>query len=144
MGRLSGKVAVVTGAASQAEGIGNGAATAILFAREGARVILVNRGLDRAEALAERIRSEGGEAAAFAADVTQPEAAEAMAAFAVGAVRPPRHPAQQRRDWRPPQHAGDDRPRGLAPRLQDQPDLGPPVLPLLHPADARRRRRGDR
>ena len=83
MGRLSGKVAVVTGAASQAEGVGNGAATAILFAREGAKVVLVNRGLDRAEALAERIRSEGGEAAAFAADVTRPEAAEAMAAFAV-------------------------------------------------------------
>jgi NAD(P)-dependent dehydrogenase (short-subunit alcohol dehydrogenase family) len=83
MGRLSGKVAVVTGAASQAEGVGNGAATAILFAREGAKAVLVNRGLDRAEALAERIRSEGGEAAAFAADVTRPEAAEAMAAFAV-------------------------------------------------------------
>ena len=83
MGRLRGKVAVVTGAASQAEGIGNGAATAILFAREGARVVLVNRSAERAEALAEHIRSEGGEAAPFAADVTQPDATQAMAAFAV-------------------------------------------------------------
>jgi NAD(P)-dependent dehydrogenase (short-subunit alcohol dehydrogenase family) len=84
MGRLTGKVAVVTGAASQAEGVGNGAATAVLFAREGARVVLVNRNAERAEALAERIRSEGGEAAAFGADVTRAEATEAMAAFAVG------------------------------------------------------------
>jgi NAD(P)-dependent dehydrogenase (short-subunit alcohol dehydrogenase family) len=83
MGRLEGKVAVVTGAASQAEGVGNGAAVAMLFAREGASVVLVNRGLERAKALEATIRSEGGEAAAFAADVTAPEATEALAAFAV-------------------------------------------------------------
>jgi NAD(P)-dependent dehydrogenase (short-subunit alcohol dehydrogenase family) len=82
MGRLTGKVAIVTGAASQAEGVGNGAAVATLFAREGARVVLVNRSLERAKVLEEAIRSEGGEATAFAADVTQPEATEAMAAFA--------------------------------------------------------------
>ena len=69
MGRLDGKVAIVTGAASRGEGVGNGAATAILFAREGARVVLVNRSLDRAEALAETIRQEGGSAQALAADV---------------------------------------------------------------------------
>jgi NAD(P)-dependent dehydrogenase (short-subunit alcohol dehydrogenase family) len=83
MGRLTGKVAIVTGAASRGEGVGNGAATAILFAREGAKVVLVNRDLDRAHALEAQIRVEGGEAAAFAANVTQPAAAEAMAAFAV-------------------------------------------------------------
>ena len=82
MGRLAGKVAIVTGAASQAEGVGNGAAVAMLFAREGAKVVLVNRSLERARALEETIRAEGGEAAAFAADVTQPDATEAMAAFA--------------------------------------------------------------
>jgi NAD(P)-dependent dehydrogenase (short-subunit alcohol dehydrogenase family) len=82
MGRLAGKVAVVTGAASRGVGVGNGAATAILFAREGARVVLVNRDLDRGKAIEAQIRSEGGEAAAFAADVTRPEEAEAMAAFA--------------------------------------------------------------
>lgn len=83
MGRLSGKVAIVTGAASQAEGVGNGAAVAMLFAREGAKVLLVNRSLERAEALEDTIRAEGGEAVAYAADVSQPEATEAMAAFAV-------------------------------------------------------------
>jgi NAD(P)-dependent dehydrogenase (short-subunit alcohol dehydrogenase family) len=83
VGRLTNKVAIVTGAASRGDGVGNGAATAILFAREGAKVVLVNRGLDRAKALEEQIRDEGGEATAFAADVTRPEAADAMAAFAV-------------------------------------------------------------
>lgn len=82
MGRLTGKVAIVTGAAAQAEGVGNGAAVAMLFAREGASVVLVNRSLERAAALEATIRSEGGEASAFAADVTQPDATEAMAAFA--------------------------------------------------------------
>ncbi|HZZ88066.1 MAG TPA: SDR family NAD(P)-dependent oxidoreductase [Caulobacteraceae bacterium] len=82
MGRLAGKVAIVTGAAPQAEGIGNGTAAAILFAREGAKVVLVNRSLERAKALEATIRAEGGEAAAFAADVTDAEATEAMAAFA--------------------------------------------------------------
>src|SRR5579863_8119898 len=83
MGRLDGKVAIVTGAASQGDGVGNGAAVAMLCAREGARVLLVNRSLERAKALEETIRAEGGEAKAFAADVTQPDATEAMAAFAV-------------------------------------------------------------
>ena len=39
VGRLVGKVAVVTGAASRGEGVGNGMATAIAFAREGAKVV---------------------------------------------------------------------------------------------------------
>ncbi|HKU96132.1 MAG TPA: SDR family NAD(P)-dependent oxidoreductase [Vineibacter sp.] len=82
-GRLKGKVAVVTGAAPRGEGVGNGMATAILFAREGAQVVLVNRSAERAEKLARQIREEGGEAAVFAGDVARPEVAEAMAAFAV-------------------------------------------------------------
>jgi len=83
MNRLAGKVALITGAASRGEGVGNGAATAILFAREGAKVVLVNRSVERAEALAAQIRAEGNEAAAFAADVTDEAAAGAAAAFAV-------------------------------------------------------------
>ena len=82
-GRLSGKVAVVTGAAPRGEGVGNGMATAILFAREGAKVVLVNRSAERAEKLASQIKQEGGEASVFAGDVTRAEAAEAMAEFAV-------------------------------------------------------------
>jgi len=83
MDRLTGKVAIVTGAASQGEGVGNGAAVAMLFAREGARVVLVNRDLERARALEATIRADGGEATAFAADVTRPDATQAMADFAV-------------------------------------------------------------
>ena len=64
MHRLSGKLAIITGTASRGEGVGNGAAAAILFAREGAKVVLVNRNADRAKALEARIRAEGGEAAA--------------------------------------------------------------------------------
>jgi NAD(P)-dependent dehydrogenase (short-subunit alcohol dehydrogenase family) len=60
--RLKGKVAVVTGAAPRGEGVGNGMATALLFAREGAKVVLVNRSAERAEKLAQQIKSEGGEA----------------------------------------------------------------------------------
>ena len=81
--RLKGKVAVVTGAAPRGEGVGNGMACAIMFAREGAKVVLVNRDAGRAEALARQIAQEGGDAAVFAGDVTEPAAAEAMATFAV-------------------------------------------------------------
>jgi NAD(P)-dependent dehydrogenase (short-subunit alcohol dehydrogenase family) len=82
-GRLAGKVAVVTGAAPRGEGVGNGMATAIMFAREGAKVVLVNRSAERAEKLAAQIREEGGEASVFAGDVARADVAEAMAAFAV-------------------------------------------------------------
>ncbi len=78
MGRLDGKVAIVTGAASRDEGVGNGKAMAILMAREGAKVLLVNRSAERAEALAAEIAEEGGEASAFAADVTLSEQVTAM------------------------------------------------------------------
>jgi NAD(P)-dependent dehydrogenase (short-subunit alcohol dehydrogenase family) len=81
--RLKGKVAVVTGAAPRGEGVGNGMATAIQFAREGAKVVLVNRSAERAEKLAKHIKDEGGEAAVFAGDVAKPEVCEAMADFAV-------------------------------------------------------------
>lgn len=81
--RLKGKVAVVTGAAPRGEGVGNGMATAILFAREGAKVVLVNRSAERAEKLRQQIKGEDGEAAVFAGDVTKPEICEKMAEFAV-------------------------------------------------------------
>ena len=80
MGRLDGKVAIVTGAAPRGEGIGNGTAMAILMAREGAKVLLVNRSLDRAEELAGKITEEGFEASAFSADVTDTEDVAAMGA----------------------------------------------------------------
>jgi NAD(P)-dependent dehydrogenase (short-subunit alcohol dehydrogenase family) len=69
--RLEGKTAVIVGA-GQTPGprVGNGRATALLFAREGARVLAVDRDRDSAEETAQLIRGEGGEAAAFEADVT--------------------------------------------------------------------------
>lgn len=82
-GRLKGKVAVVTGAAPRGEGVGNGMATAIMFAREGAKVVLVNRDAARAENLARKIRDEGFEASVFAGDVTKPADTEAMADYAM-------------------------------------------------------------
>jgi NAD(P)-dependent dehydrogenase (short-subunit alcohol dehydrogenase family) len=78
MGRMDGKVAIVTGAASRGPGVGNGKAMAILFAREGAKVLLVNRSAERAEELRSEIQSEGGEAAVFSGDVTDEKDVAAM------------------------------------------------------------------
>ena len=69
--RLDGKVAVAIGAGqSPGAGLGNGRATPIRFAREGARVLAVDRDLASAEETAELIRKEGYECVACAADVT--------------------------------------------------------------------------
>jgi NAD(P)-dependent dehydrogenase (short-subunit alcohol dehydrogenase family) len=76
--RLEGKVAIVTGAGSRAEGIGNGRAAAILFAREGARVLLVDMDEAAARATLDMIAAEGGEAAIHAADVTSGDDCRAM------------------------------------------------------------------
>ena len=82
--RLEGKVAIVTGAGSQLdEGIGNGRAAAVLMAREGARVLLVDRKLAAAEATLAMIKDEGGEALAFAADVTSGDDCRAMVEAAI-------------------------------------------------------------
>lgn len=69
--RLQGKTAVVVGA-GQTPGptLGNGRATALLFAREGARVLAVDRDFESAEETVGLISGEGGEAAPCQADVT--------------------------------------------------------------------------
>jgi len=81
--RLRGKIAIVTGAGSRGPGVGNGKAAAILMAREGARVLCVDAQKERAEETVGLIRAEGGEALAFAADVTRKGECEAMVAEAV-------------------------------------------------------------
>lgn len=82
-GRLAGKTAVVVGAGQTAgETIGNGRATAILFAREGARVLCVDRRLASAEETAAMIEAEGGQASACEADITAEAACQALAAEA--------------------------------------------------------------
>ena len=71
-GRLNGKVAVVIGAGqSPGTGMGNGRATAVLFAREGAKVLAVDRDPVSAAETVKLIRDEGGTAEAFEADVTR-------------------------------------------------------------------------
>ena len=84
-GRLAGKIAIVTGAGSRGPGVGNGKAAAILFAREGARVLCVDQVKERAEETVGLIRAEAhaGEAEAFAADVTRAADCRAMVQAAV-------------------------------------------------------------
>ena len=68
--RLKGKVAIVTGAGSIGPGWGNGKATAVLFAREGARVLAVDINVAGARETCDIIASESNEATAFRADVS--------------------------------------------------------------------------
>ena len=84
--RLEGKVAIVTGAGSSGAGIGNGKAAAVLFASEGARVVLVDLHEERGEETRAVIRGEGGEASVFRADVTIESDCRQMVAAALGTI----------------------------------------------------------
>jgi NAD(P)-dependent dehydrogenase (short-subunit alcohol dehydrogenase family) len=86
-GRLAGKVAIVAGAGSQGDeaGVGTGRATAVLFAREGARVVVVDVNPAAAQATAALIAAEGGECVTIAADVTRDEDCAAVSARALAA-----------------------------------------------------------
>ena len=81
--RLEGKVAIVAGAGSSGPGIGNGKATSVLFAREGARVLLVDSQAARAEETLAMIKEGGGEASVFEADVTRAGDCEGMVEAAI-------------------------------------------------------------
>lgn len=76
--RLQNKVAIVTGAGTRGPMAGTGQATAILFARHGAKVLLVDLESERAQQTQATITAEGGEASIFQADVTQEEACRAL------------------------------------------------------------------
>ena len=80
MNRLKGKTVIVVGAGSIGPGWGNGKATAVTFAREGAQVFCVDRHGAAAEETVNIIKSEGGKAAAFTADVSRASDVEAMVA----------------------------------------------------------------
>jgi NAD(P)-dependent dehydrogenase (short-subunit alcohol dehydrogenase family) len=70
--RLEGKTAIILGAGQgPGEGMGNGRATALRFAQEGAKVMAVDRDFGLAEKTALIIRKHGGECLAFEADVTK-------------------------------------------------------------------------
>jgi NAD(P)-dependent dehydrogenase (short-subunit alcohol dehydrogenase family) len=78
-GRLAGKVAIVVGAGqTPGDTIGNGRATALLFAREGARVVAVDRALASAEETVAMIAEEGGVGVAMEADATDEAACRAL------------------------------------------------------------------
>ncbi|WP_149538659.1 SDR family NAD(P)-dependent oxidoreductase [Siccirubricoccus phaeus] len=83
--RLAGKVAVVTGAGSVGPGWGNGRATAVLFAREGASVAIVDQDIESARNTAELVEREGGRCATFEADVTCPASVAALIEACLGA-----------------------------------------------------------
>jgi len=80
---LEGSVAIVTGGGAEGDGIGNGRAAAILLARSGARVLVVDRRFDLAERTVAMIAEHAGTAAAFQADVTAEAGCAAMAAAAL-------------------------------------------------------------
>lgn len=75
---LAGKVAVVTGGGAAGDGIGNGRAAAILLAKAGARVVVVDRDPALARRTVEMVGACGGEAIAFEADVTRAADCAAM------------------------------------------------------------------
>jgi NAD(P)-dependent dehydrogenase (short-subunit alcohol dehydrogenase family) len=75
--RLANKVALITGGGS-----GIGKASCLLFAKEGAKVVVVDLKQDTADATVQEIAAAGGEARAFAADVSKAKDAEGMVAFA--------------------------------------------------------------
>ena len=80
MRKLEGKVALVTGAGS-----GIGAATAVRFAQDGARVVCCDVNVDNAENVVAEIKGAGGEAIAVKVDVSQKDQVDAAVAAAVEA-----------------------------------------------------------
>ena len=68
--RVGGKIALVTGAGSVGTGIGNGKAAALVYAREGAKVVVSDLNLGAAEETQSIIEKEGGDCIVIQADVS--------------------------------------------------------------------------
>ena len=77
-GRLQGKIAIVTGAGCVGPGWGNGRATAVRFAEEGAKIFAVDRNLDSVAETVERVKAAGGEIVTHQCDVTDNASVKAM------------------------------------------------------------------
>jgi NAD(P)-dependent dehydrogenase (short-subunit alcohol dehydrogenase family) len=82
-GRLQDKVAIVTGAGSVGPGWGNGRATAVRFAEEGAKIFAVDRNLDSTAETVERVKAAGGDIVVHQCDVTDAASVAAMVAACV-------------------------------------------------------------
>src|SRR5690242_21811851 len=83
-GRVANKVAVIMGGGqTPGETIGNGRATAMLLAREGARVVVADRRLESAQDTVDMISAEGGQAAACEVDATLEESVRSLIQQAV-------------------------------------------------------------
>lgn len=82
-GRLDGKVALVTGAGARGEGWGIGQAIAVLMARAGARLLLVDRDEGAAARTRDAIHGEGGTASAYVGDVTRSDDLRGMVDAAI-------------------------------------------------------------
>jgi NAD(P)-dependent dehydrogenase (short-subunit alcohol dehydrogenase family) len=82
-GRLQDKVAIVTGAGSVGPGWGNGRATAVRFAEEGAKIFAVDRNLDSTAETVERVKAVGGDIVVHQCDVTDSKSVAAMVAACV-------------------------------------------------------------
>ena len=83
-GRLEGKTAIISGAGqSPGETMGNGRAMSLLFAREGAKVLCVDRVGERAQETVALVKAEGFEAYAFEANIARAAEVEAVAAEAL-------------------------------------------------------------
>lgn len=80
---LAGKVAIITGGGAAGDGIGNGRAAAILLARAGVKVMVVDRDVALAQRTVDMIAAEGGTATASAVDVTDEAQCAAMVEEAV-------------------------------------------------------------
>ena len=83
-GRLAGKVALITGAGSAGPGWGNGRATAVIFAREGASVFLADRNPPALADTAASARAEGGQVVTHECDVTDGGQVATMVSRCVG------------------------------------------------------------
>ena len=77
-GRLQGRIAIVTGAGSVGPGWGNGRATAVRFAEEGARIFAVDRNIDSTRETVDKVKAAGGEIVVHACDVTDSASVAAM------------------------------------------------------------------
>ena len=83
-GRVADKVAIVVGGGqTPGETIGNGRATAVLLAREGARLVVADRQIGSAEDTTQMIRAEGGEAFAYQVDATDEDQVKGLIATSV-------------------------------------------------------------